>query len=53
MKRSADRILTTHTGSLPRSRRVVDLLLAADKAPGTRGAELPAAVREAIADVVR
>ena len=28
MKRSTDRILTTHTGSLPRTPRVVELLLA-------------------------
>jgi 5-methyltetrahydropteroyltriglutamate--homocysteine methyltransferase len=53
MKRSADRILTTHTGSLPRSRKVVELLLAEDKAPGTRAAELQVAVRQAIADIVR
>ncbi|MFZ0845221.1 MAG: hypothetical protein WAM62_05455 [Pseudolabrys sp.] len=28
MKRSTDRILTTHTGSLPRTAKVVELLLA-------------------------
>lgn len=28
MRRSADRILTTHAGSLPRSEALVDLLLA-------------------------
>jgi 5-methyltetrahydropteroyltriglutamate--homocysteine methyltransferase len=52
MKRSTDRILTTHTGSLPRTAKVVELLLAEQKQPGARKAELNAAVREAIAHVV-
>ncbi len=52
MQRSTDRILTTHTGSLPRTAKVVELLLAEQKAPGRRKAELDAAVREAIAQVV-
>src|SRR5271169_812999 len=52
MKRSTDRILTTHTGSLPRTAKVVELLLAEQKNPGTRKDELNAAVREAIAHVV-
>jgi 5-methyltetrahydropteroyltriglutamate--homocysteine methyltransferase len=51
MKRSTDRILTTHTGSLPRTPKVVELLLAEQKNPGARKAELKAAVREAIAYV--
>ncbi len=45
MKRSIDRILTTHTGSLPRTGKVVELLLAEQDKPGTRRAELAAAVR--------
>ena len=53
MKRSTDRILTTHTGSLPRSAKVVELLLAEQKAPGGRKAELRTAVREAIARVAQ
>ena len=53
MKRSTDRILTTHTGSLPRTAKVVELLLAEQNNPGTRKVELNAAVREAIAHVVR
>src|SRR5580658_6055851 len=53
MKRSTDRILTTHTGSLPRTAKVVELLLAEQKNPGARKAELDAAVREAIAHVVQ
>ena len=53
MKRSSSRILTTHTGSLPRPQKVVDLLLAERKEPGKHKAALAAAVREAIAGVVR
>ena len=52
MKRSTERILTTHTGSLPRTRRVVDAMLAAQKEPGRYNAELAAAVREAVKHVV-
>ena len=53
MKRSSERILTTHTGSLPRTPKVVELLLAEQQRPGARRAELQAAVRKAVADVVR
>ena len=53
MKRSTDRILTTHTGSLPRTAKVVELLLAEQQKPGARRAELTAAVREAVAYVVQ
>jgi 5-methyltetrahydropteroyltriglutamate--homocysteine methyltransferase len=53
MKRSTDRILTTHTGSLPRTAKVVEFLLAEQKKPGARKVELDAAVREAIAHVVQ
>lgn len=49
----SDRILTTHTGSLPRTAKVVELLLAEDKNPGARQAELTAAVREAVKYVVQ
>ena len=52
MKRSTERMLTTHTGSLPRSAKVVELLLAEQQNRGPRKAELDAAVREAIAHVV-
>ena len=52
MKRSTDRILTTHTGSLPRPKRVVDAMLAGQKEPGRHKAELDAAVREAVKHVV-
>ena len=49
----AERILTTHTGSLPRTAKVVEQLIAEEKNPGTQRAELQAAVREAVAGVVR
>jgi 5-methyltetrahydropteroyltriglutamate--homocysteine methyltransferase len=53
MQRSNNRILTTHTGSLPRTAKVVELLLAEQKRHGARKAEFTAAVREAIAHVVQ
>ena len=53
MKRSTERILTTHTGSLPRTAKVVELLLAEQQRPRARRAELKAAVREAVATVVQ
>jgi len=52
MKRSSEYILTTHTGSLPRPPRVVELLLAEQKAPGGKAAELARAVADAVAEVV-
>jgi 5-methyltetrahydropteroyltriglutamate--homocysteine methyltransferase len=51
--RSTGRILTTHTGSLPRTARVVELLLAEQAKPGARRAELATAVAEAIKLVVQ
>jgi 5-methyltetrahydropteroyltriglutamate--homocysteine methyltransferase len=53
MQRSTDRILTTHTGSLPRPPRVVELLLAEQNSPGAKAAELAGAVREAVAEAAR
>jgi 5-methyltetrahydropteroyltriglutamate--homocysteine methyltransferase len=53
MNRSTQRILTTHTGSLPRPQRVVELMLAEQKEPGAKAAEFEQAVRAAVADVVR
>jgi 5-methyltetrahydropteroyltriglutamate--homocysteine methyltransferase len=52
MKRSTNRILTTHTGSLPRPPRVVELMLAEWKHPGSSKAVLADAVRAAVAEVV-
>jgi 5-methyltetrahydropteroyltriglutamate--homocysteine methyltransferase len=47
------RIFTTHTGSLPRTQKVIELLLAEQKDPGTQKNELQTAVREAISFVVK
>ena len=52
MKRSTERILTTHTGSLPRPPEVVDLLVAEEEDRGARAAELETAVTAAIDNVV-
>jgi 5-methyltetrahydropteroyltriglutamate--homocysteine methyltransferase len=52
MERSTTRILTTHTGSLPRGPQLVELLLAESKSQGGTRAALEAAVRAAVADVV-
>ena len=53
MQRSTTRVLTTHTGSLPRPPRVVELLLAEQSSPGSKAAELVKAVSAAVADVVQ
>jgi 5-methyltetrahydropteroyltriglutamate--homocysteine methyltransferase len=53
MKRSADRILTTHTGSLPRARDLTTMLEALDAGTTPDPAAFEARVRRAVADVVR
>jgi len=53
MKRSTDRILTTHTGSLPRPAKVIELLPAEQQNRGARKADLKAAVGDAIGYVVQ
>jgi 5-methyltetrahydropteroyltriglutamate--homocysteine methyltransferase len=53
MKRSTARILTTHTGSLPRPPQVVEALLAEQKNPGRQTAALETAVASAVAEAVR
>ena len=52
MKRSTQRMLTTHTGSLPRPADVVELLLHEQEHPGAETAKLKDAVRRAVAEVV-
>ena len=52
MKRSTNRILTTHTGSLPRTAKVVELLIAEQNERGKHKAALTEAVREATKYVV-
>ncbi len=53
MKRSADRILTTHVGSLPRSQAVTDVLFAREhqQVADTRAAN--AVIADAVVEVVR
>jgi 5-methyltetrahydropteroyltriglutamate--homocysteine methyltransferase len=53
MKRSTERILTTHTGSLPRPDDLVTMLYAKDKGELQDQAAFAARVREATAAVVR
>jgi 5-methyltetrahydropteroyltriglutamate--homocysteine methyltransferase len=48
MQRSTDRILTTHTGSLPRPDDLLDMLL-----EGRRGPEFDDAAHRAVVDVVK
>ena len=52
MQTSTTRILTTHTGSLPRPPQVVELMLAEWNAPGPKKAALAEAVTQAVTDVV-
>ena len=52
MKRSTDRILTTHTGSLPRLSDLLAIMTAAES--GVANArQLQARIRSAVAEVVR
>ena len=50
---SADRILTTHVGSLPRPQDVVDCLFAQDRGENYDVKHFDATMRRAVADVVR
>src|SRR5262245_46977694 len=53
MKRSTARILTTHVGSLPRPRSLIQLLLESQARPGADRAALDAGVQRAVAEVVK
>ena len=53
MKRSADRILTTHTGSLPRPPDLTELLEGLDTGTAVNPAAFDQRVRRAVADIVR
>jgi len=53
MKRSIDRILTTHTGSLPRPSELLPLIAAAESGKDADLARLQTRVRSAVAEVVR
>ena len=53
MKRSTERILTTHTGSLPRPPGLLEMLDALDAGTAPDPAAFAGRVRRAVADVVR
>ena len=53
MKRSTDRILTTHVGSLARPHELAAILRSKDRGQPYDGAAYPTLVRGAVADVVR
>ena len=52
MKRSTERILTTHTGSLPRPADLVDMLHRRDEGQDIQQSAVDARVRAAVAEVV-
>jgi len=53
MRRSTDRILTTHVGSLPRESKVVDLLLKRDRGEAFDAAEFDATMAAAVSATVK
>ena len=53
MKRSTDRILTTHTGSLPRPQDLIDMLRQADAGQPVDQAAFNARVRSAVSEIVQ
>jgi 5-methyltetrahydropteroyltriglutamate--homocysteine methyltransferase len=52
MKRSTDRILTTHTGSLPRPSDLLSMMTTAESGKGNTK-QLQSRIRSAVAEVVR
>ena len=52
MKTSTDRILTTHTGSLPRPKALVDLVLAREEGRAVDASAFEAETVRAVEDVV-
>ncbi len=52
MKTSTDRILTTHTGSLPRPKPLIDLILRRERGEAVEAETFAAATAKAVADVV-
>ena len=53
MKRSVDRILTTHTGSLPRPADLAEMMLAREEGKPIDPYALEARVRAAVQEIVR
>jgi len=52
MKTSTDRILTTHTGSLPRPKPLIDVIIAREQGQAIDAAAFEAATAQAVDDVV-
>ncbi|HEX4408078.1 MAG TPA: cobalamin-independent methionine synthase II family protein [Xanthobacteraceae bacterium] len=52
MKTSTDRILTTHTGSLPRPKPLIELILAREKSDAVENDAFETATAKAVEDVV-
>jgi hypothetical protein len=52
MKTSQDRILTTHTGSLPRPKALIDLVLEREQGGAVDAAQFEAATAKAVDAVV-
>ncbi len=52
MKTSTDRILTTHTGSLPRPKSLIDLILGREKGDAVAPEAFEAATAKAVDDIV-
>src|SRR5580692_7019061 len=52
MKTSTDRILTTHTGSLPRPKSLIDLILRREKGEAVDAAVFEQATAKAVDEVV-
>jgi 5-methyltetrahydropteroyltriglutamate--homocysteine methyltransferase len=53
MKRSVERVLTTHTGSLPRPADLIRMMFAREEGVPVDGPALAARIRTAVAEVVR
>jgi 5-methyltetrahydropteroyltriglutamate--homocysteine methyltransferase len=53
MKTSTDRILTTHTGSLPRPKPLIDLVLRKERGEAVDAAKFEAQTAQAVDDIVR
>lgn len=53
MKRSTERILTTHTGSLPRPDNLMQLMIAKEQGKPVDASELADTVRNAVTDAVK
>ncbi len=53
MKRSTERILTTHTGSLPRPDNLMQMMIAKEQGKLVHASELVGTVRNAVADAVK